>query len=174
MVFFTSDLHLGHGNIIKHCTRPFRNVDEMDAALIANWQARVADADTVYILGDLFFRSAYEHTAVLKQLTGVKHLIIGNHDKNWMKKVSLPDYFASVTPALKITHEGKKLFLCHCPVLEFNADYLIHGHVHNNRSDENWPKFKALENALNAGVEINNYMPVTFDELKANNALFRL
>jgi calcineurin-like phosphoesterase family protein len=174
MVYFTSDLHFGHGNIIKHCTRPFKDADEMDAVLIKNWQARVADGDTVYILGDMFFRSSYGHAAVLEQLKGTKHLIIGNHDKNWMNRVDLPRFFASVQQALKITHDGKKLFLCHCPVLEFNADYLVHGHIHNNRSDENWPKFKALENVLNAGVEINGYMPVTFEELAANNRLFRL
>ena len=174
MIYFTSDLHLGHGNIIKHCARPFRDVDEMDAALIANWRARVKDGDTVYILGDLFFRAAYGHEGVLKRLPGIKHLIVGNHDKNWMKRVRLPEFFASVQPALKINHGHNRLFLCHCPVLEFNADYMVHGHVHNNRSDPDWPLFRASDKALNAGVEINNYMPVTFEELKANNEKFRL
>ena len=174
MVYFTSDLHFGHDRIIEHCTRPFRNSAEMDAVLIKNWQARVTDGDVVYILGDMFFSPSYDHVGVLKQLKGTKHLITGNHDTNWIKRVDLPKYFASVQQALKITHDGKKLFLCHIPVLEFNGDYQVHGHVHNNRSDENWPKFKALENVLNAGVEVNGYTPVTFEELVANNKLFRL
>jgi len=34
MIFFTADLHFGHENIIKHCNRPFKSADEMDAMLI--------------------------------------------------------------------------------------------------------------------------------------------
>ena len=57
MVFFTSDLHLGHRNIIQLCNRPFSSIDEMDQRFIEKWNEKVTDADTVYILGDLMFRN---------------------------------------------------------------------------------------------------------------------
>lgn len=68
MIYYTSDLHLGHANIIKLCHRPFADVDEMNAVLITNWNARVANSDTVYICGDLMFRSAIDPELFLRQL----------------------------------------------------------------------------------------------------------
>lgn len=53
MVYFTSDLHLGHENVIKLCNRPFDSIEEMDEALIRNWNRKVTNGDTVYVLGDL-------------------------------------------------------------------------------------------------------------------------
>ena len=52
-IFFTSDLHFGHKNIIRFDNRPFSTVEEMDEALIRNWNAKVSDEDTVYVLGDI-------------------------------------------------------------------------------------------------------------------------
>lgn len=96
MIYFTSDQHFGHSNILKHTGRPFSSIEEMDAALIRNWNAKVHRNDIVYILGDLFFRNSTPAEEYLHQLKGVKHLIIGNHDKDWMKRTNLSGHFASV------------------------------------------------------------------------------
>ena len=85
---YTSDLHLGHANVIRHCDRPFADADEMDAALINNWNAKVHRNDTVYIVGDFLFRAKRPAEGYLSSLKGKKHLIIGNHDKYWMKKIN--------------------------------------------------------------------------------------
>ncbi|OUN81344.1 hypothetical protein B5G06_10770 [Flavonifractor sp. An52] len=53
MIFFTSDLHLGHENCIRLCNRPFSSIEEMDETLIENWNRKITGKDTVYILGDL-------------------------------------------------------------------------------------------------------------------------
>jgi len=81
MTYFTADQHFGHANIIKLCNRPFSDVQEMDEALITNWNRRVTNGDTIYIIGDLFFRNSVPAEEYLKRLKGRKHLILGNHDK---------------------------------------------------------------------------------------------
>ena len=73
MNYFTSDLHLGHRNIIRLCNRPFATIEEMDETLIRNWNAKVTNGDTVYILGDLLFRNEKPAEEYLKQLKGKKH-----------------------------------------------------------------------------------------------------
>lgn len=173
MIYFTSDLYLGHANIIRLCHRPFANVDEMNAALIANWNVRITNGDTVYICGDLMFRTATEPELFLRQLRGKKHLIVGNHDSSWMKKVELSKHFESVEN-LKIISDGRrKITLCHYPMMSFEGKYLIHGHIHNNRNDTYWKLLRSMDNALNASVELHDYTPVPFDELLQNNNLFK-
>ncbi|MDR1827539.1 MAG: hypothetical protein LBR29_04360 [Methylobacteriaceae bacterium] len=145
----------------------------MDEALIANWNARVTGGDTVYILGDLMFRAAEAPDHYLARLNGRKHLILGNHDLAWVKKVDLPKYFVSVE-RLTVINTGKcKATLCHYPMMCHEGEYLLYGHIHNHRNDAFWPLLRTMEKALNAGVEVNNYQPVTFDELIENNRLFR-
>lgn len=69
MIYYTSDLHLGHANIIKLCNRPFADIDEMNRVLISNWNSRVTNGDTIYIMGDLCFRTA-DVEDLIKQLKG--------------------------------------------------------------------------------------------------------
>ena len=58
MTYFTSDQHFGHFSIIRLSHRPFASADEMDKTMIAKWNAKVKVGDTIYVLGDLFFRFA--------------------------------------------------------------------------------------------------------------------
>ena len=82
-IFFTSDTHFGHANIIKYCARPFASVQEMNRELIARWNAVVGPRDTVYHLGDFAFGKASEAPTFLRKLNGAKKILIrGNHDRN--------------------------------------------------------------------------------------------
>ncbi len=177
MIYFTSDLHLGHANIINHCKRPFSSVDEMDERLISMWNARVQPNDTVYVLGDLIFRSAAAPESYLSRLRGKKHLILGNHDSAWTKKADMPLHFLSVERFTEISDGRHKITLCHYPLMSWNqmakGSYMIHGHVHNNCEATYFSLMKTMPNLLNAGVEINEYRPVTFDELVKNNERFK-
>jgi calcineurin-like phosphoesterase family protein len=171
MIYFTADLHLGHANVIRFCNRPFASAGEMDEALIANWNETIKGNDDVYILGDLFYRNETPAEKTLKRLKGRKHLILGNHDKRWVRGIDLTKYFAEVTNLLMYKRDGVKYTLCHYPMLSWEGrgrgGDMIHRHIHNN------PLGCADPFLLNAGVEINGYKPVTLDELIANNERFR-
>ena len=175
MIFFTADTHFGHGNVIRFCGRPFPSAGEMDEALIQNWNARVTGNDTVYILGDLFFRSA-DAEEVLRRLKGKKRLIVGNHDSSWMTKFDYSRYFLSVDKFLETSDGKRSLTLCHYPLLTWKhaqRSYMIHGHIHNDTSADYWPLLAARDNVPNAGVDINAFRPVSFDELLENNRRFK-
>jgi calcineurin-like phosphoesterase family protein len=169
MIFYISDTHFGHANIIKLCNRPFADVDEMNEVLITKWNTTVTNQDTVYICGDLIFRSATDPDMFLGRLKGKKHLIIGNHDQSWMSKVVLNRYFESVDNLKIIAAPEGKITLCHYPMMSYGGRYHIFGHIHNNKSDTYWSLLRSMNNAMNASVEINNYEPVIFEELVRNN-----
>ena len=173
MTYFTSDQHFGHFNIIRLCSRPFGTVEEMDEALLSKWNAKVKAADTVYILGDLFFRAA-KVEPILKALNGHKHLIVGNHDHTRRKRVEASD-FASVQTLKEVEVDGRVLTLCHYPMLSYpqaRRGYMVYGHIHNNVRDDYWPLIARRSRMLNAGVDVNDFEPVTFDELVENNRAF--
>lgn len=173
MIFFTADTHFGHANIIRFCKRPFATVEEMDETLVANWNNRVGNGDTVYFLGDLFFRASLNKVwDILGRLKGKKHLILGNHDSSWMKGELASRHFVEVTHFLDVSVGGRHLVMCHYPMVcwgDKGKSWMIHGHIHNNRHSDYWPLLQARERVLNAGVEINGYAPVPFEELLENN-----
>lgn len=180
MIYYTSDLHFGHANIMKHCRRPFSCVEEMDEVLIERWNKRVHKNDTVFILGDIVWRKALV-PFYMQRLKGKKVLIAGNHDE-WVKDKGTHAYFEKVVRYEEIKIDGRPLTMCHYPMLEWNASrregerrlgFLIHGHIHNRVSEEYRPLF-IKHNALNAGVDINGFSPVTFEELLENNMRFKL
>ena len=146
MIYFTADTHFGHENVIRFCGRPYTTAAEMDEALVE------------------------------KRLKGKKRLLVGNHDGSWMTKVDVSRYFASVDLMLELSDGRHALTLCHYPLLTWKhakKSYMIHGHIHSDTGADFWPLLVARDNVLNAGVDINGYQPVTFDELLENNRIFK-
>ena len=178
MIYFTADLHLGHKNIIKLCDRPFNSIEEMDKVLIANWNRKVKRNDTVYIVGDFVWDKS-DVKGYVEILNGKKILIVGNHDK-WVKDEAIGRLFDKITNYEEVSLNGHQMTLCHYPMIEWKNSrkegttklgYLIYGHIHNNIKAEYELLFNTT-NALNAGVDINNFEPVSFDELVDNNRKF--
>ncbi|NLI92019.1 MAG: hydrolase [Peptococcaceae bacterium] len=176
MIYYTADQHFGHSNIIRFCDRPFKNVAEMDETLINNWNNAVSDDDIVYILGDLVFRSEKSASYYVDRLKGTKHLILGNHDHKWIKNCNLHKHFESVSCYLEIKDGKRRIALCHYPMLSWGGAARgalhIYAHIHNKKDGLAFETLKQMINALNAGVEINDYRPVTLDELIFNNRKF--
>lgn len=137
-VFFTSDTHFFHTNIIKYC--PYRNIfssiTEMNYSLVSYWNSRIHENDVVFILGDVMFGSSQGRIDFLSELKGRKFLIPGNHDHDVLKKKRFISLFEEVLPSLTPIHFGEHfLVLCHYPLdswqyKEKGAIHL-HGHCHN-------------------------------------------
>lgn len=174
VIYFTADLHWGHENILGFCRRPFLSLEEMNERLIENWNRRVRGNDTVFVLGDMFFRCD-DAESILARLRGKKRLITGNHD-TWVQRIDCARYFDSVDSFLETTDGKRALTLCHYPLLTWKhakRSYMIHGHIHDDRTSDYWPLIQARDNVLNAGVDINQYQPVTFEELLENNRAYK-
>ena len=158
MIFFTSDLHLGHENCIRLCNRPFSSIEEMDETLIENWNHKVTGKDTVYILGDLIYRSQKPPEEYLRRLQGKKQ------------------FFESVNNLLYVADGKRQHTLCHYPMMSWPhimRCYMVFGHIHGNTDADYWPLIQANERMLNAGVDVNHFEPVTFEEMEANNFLYK-
>lgn len=176
MNLYTSDLHFGHRNVINFDHRPFQDAEEMDHYMIALWNSRVQPDDTVYIVGDLCYRSERGAEWYLRQLKGRKILILGNHDGPILDNPRALHYLEGVEKMMDIRDEDKRICLCHYPLAEWNGYYRgawhIYGHIHN-RKDEAFEFMKTKERALNAGCMINNYAPASLNELIRNNERFK-
>ena len=172
-VFFTSDTHFNHANIIGFCSRPFKNVDEMNETLITNWNRVVGADDIVFHLGDFCLGGSAEWTNVLNRLNGKIYLIVGNHDMKNLRQ-SYYDRFEEIVMQKHIEIGKQKIYLNHCPFLCYGGAYKntwqLFGHVHTSKN--NTGKDASRLNMLfptqyDVGVDNNNFTPVSFDQVKA-------
>ena len=165
MNYYISDTHFNHKNIIDMCGRPFCNADEMNEAIIANWNCVVREDDDVYFLGD-FARSNAEH--FLNRLNGKKHLIIGNHDFKMLKNIDVQKYFESVDIYLKIKDGNYDVVLFHYPICEwdgfFSGAIHLYGHVHN-AINERTEFMNNQKNCYNVSADVSSFIPRTLKQI---------
>lgn len=175
-VWFTSDLHFRHKNIVKFTNRGVHTTeDNHDEWLIQLWNATVAKGDVVYHLGDLSFaRHAEDTLAILRQLNGTKHLIKGNHDysKNFIRyseisNVHTHDYLEK-TFEFKLSPDHVRLqhvVMFHFPIGSYHrqshGSWHLHGHCHGNYLDS---KGKMLDVGIDSSY--NLYGKHKFFDLK--------
>lgn len=146
----------------------------MNKAIVDNWNRVVSPDDTVYVLGDVFFRFGSETEPYLDRMNGTKHLIVGNHDMWYIKKPRFKELFTAINYRLVIEDEGRRVMLSHIPLTEWEGMnegcYHVYGHVHNNPS-ELAIEMRAKKNAFNAGVDVCGFTPMTLTQLiERNNA----
>lgn len=160
--YVTSDLHFGHKNIIKYENRPFDSVENMDKSIIENWNKTVNDDDLVYILGDFSWYKGEETNKILNQLKGKKILIIGNHDKNFLKDNNFDKtLFEEITNYKEIKYNKTKIIMFHYPIIDWNGKYqgsfLLYGHVHSmvNEDTKYMEKLEEKYNCLNVGIDVH-------------------
>lgn len=140
MRWWTSDLHVGHTNIIDFAGRPFYtpiiqhfalgdaevevpDVDAMNRALIDNWNDVVDQEDEVWVVGDLAMGSVNTTVPMTKRLKGRKFLVPGNHDRvhrmypKWRRFVALYEDagFTILDSQVTTDVDGSEVLVCHFP-----------------------------------------------------------
>lgn len=145
VIWFTSDTHFNHENIIRYCDRPFDSIEEMTEEFVEAWNGLVWPGHTVYHLGDFAISYGKKHEGVidsiLSRLDGQKHLIVGNHDR---KEVINSRHWVSVQhyKEIKVDLGGEhkqRIVMSHYPLRSWNqmhrGSWMLHGHCHGNLSD---------------------------------------
>ena len=171
--FFTSDTHFNHANIIKFCNRPFKDVEQMNDVMIANWNSVIGKDDTVFHLGDFCLGGVAEWTKILDRLNGKIYLIMGNHDLKNIRQGFI-SRFEHVAMQMRIEIGKKRIYLCHYPFLCFEGSYKddvwqLFGHVHTRRSNSGIDAGRLqylYPTQYDVGVDNNNFTPVSFGQVK--------
>jgi len=188
-IWFSSDHHFHHENIIKYCNRPFYTVEQMNREMIQRWNETVQPEDTVYYLGDFSLGKIEVVEPTVKSLHGKKLLIAGNHDRVHPanKKVTpisryieagFEDVVLEMTLELTLKGVKQTVKLCHLPYAPLDPDeqvdrrylkmrpkdegqLLLHGHVH-----EAWLKSKCGR-MLNVGVDRWDFYPISVEQIES-------
>lgn len=171
-IWFTSDQHFWHKNVIEYCKRPFLSLEEMHRTLIQRHRALVKETDTIYFLGDFCFGGTTKVKEILAQLSGKKVLVMGNHDiQNRAHKWAELGFDLVSEPGAP--NQINEFNLSHFPYkgtepekdrpfewqLKDDGRWLLHGHVH-----QHW---KVKGRQINCGVDVWDFWPVNLKALEA-------
>ena len=174
MIYYISDTHFRDQAIFDKCKRPFKSFEEMEQTIISNWNKKISDDDTVYVLGDLVKDDDASALEIFKSLKGHKHLIVGNHDHLLLEIIRKSNIFESIKFIDLIMDKDRKVCICHYPLMdwmEFNRKgFLVYAHVHNKtaKNGEAYGLMKEFYRnlpAYNCGVDVCGFEPRTLDEL---------
>lgn len=172
MIWFTADTHFGHANIIRLTDRPYRTVGEMDRALVANINARVAPTDELYVLGDFSYRITVEEARAIRGRIRCRHVHIlrGNHDKDWSNP-SVAGTFMVEAPIAILKAQDARLVLSHYPLEDWQGQshgaIMLHGHIHSRGTAYNELCRSQGMLRYDVGVDANGYAPVSLDDILA-------
>lgn len=189
MVWFTSDNHFFHKNIIRLSKRPFSGMFEMHEHLIAEWNKRVKHNEIVYVLGDFSFSSVNMTKSIVSRLNGKKILITGNHDMAAHKMLAAGFDEVHENIYIHLGSEKQKFFLSHFPYhpmvgyQKFNKDKVRinypfekvdQRYMHKRIVDDgtSWLLHGHVHGAwrqngrqINVGVDVWDYVPVSHEKI---------
>lgn len=197
-IFFTSDWHIGHANVIGYSNRPFKDVEHMSRVLVNNYNAAVPKDGLCYFIGDMGLCKDEVLNKVMKQLNGTKVLVLGNHDNNPNSMYNRG--FDVVTYGITLLIAKKRVTLSHCPLYgvyredvsrmerategenwhgetkprmkifttKDEGQYHLHGHIHSPNGGKS---SKILDRQYDVGVDANNYRPVSISQIESFIAL---
>lgn len=142
-IYVTSDLHFFHKNILRFNpeTRPYTSIEEMNEALIENWNSVVSPEDDVYDLGDFAFAGVSRQISILERLNGRHHLIRGNHDQMWRKQQNIDralknGWFDSIQDYIELKYNRATVCMFHYAPRVWNkshhGSYFLYGHSHGS------------------------------------------
>ena len=174
-VFFTSDTHFGHKNVIQYSDRPWETVEDMNEGLIERWNSRIGKNDTVYHLGDFCLTKRVDLIDPwLCRLNGQIRLVRGNHD-DWVKRFDrlsdeakekikwIRDY---AERTFEVDGKKWKLILSHFPMLFWHNSHhgsiMLHGHCHGHAQQHN-----VGVRRYDVGVDANDWYPVQLEDIVA-------
>ncbi len=189
-VYFTSDWHIGHANVLVFDQRPFKDLDHMHRVLINNYNATVGEQDICYFLGDMGLGKGDTLRKVVSELNGTKVCVLGNHDKGATAMHRLG--FDVVLQMASIEVAGKLVTMTHCPLrgvwredcsdmkgaqpgdswhkewkhgelfsLPDFGQYHLHGHTQKG------PEERILDRQMDVGVRANGYRPVSVSVIES-------
>jgi calcineurin-like phosphoesterase family protein len=152
MLYFISDTHFGHKNILKYDGRPFSSIEEHDETLLNNINSVLKPGDTLWHLGDVAWSQKSYEWFFENLKTEIKiNLIKGNHDN----RGSLPWFTPKDVAEIKF--ENRRFFLSHYPHLSwpnrFHDSIHLFGHVHG--------KLKGVGRSMDVSANMINYTPIS-------------
>lgn len=174
MIYVTSDLHFCHNRDFVYRPRGFGTVQEMNRAIVENWNNVVAPDDDVYVLGDIMLNDNAEGARLFKNLKGQIHIVLGNHDTE--ERIGLYHHFYNVVEVeygLPLKYNGYRFYLSHYPTLSARDDEAkplkkqrinLCGHTHTSDKFYDWDKGRIYHVELDA----HGCTPVSLDKIIAD------
>ena len=189
-IFFTSDWHVSHDNVLTFDKRPFKDMDHMCESLIKRYNATVQEKDVCYFLGDMGWGERLKK--VVDRLNGTKILILGNHDKK--QQAMMNSGFDAVVHAASMYIINELVTMTHCPLrgvyredttgmrgcdgtenwhkehkhtqfsIEDEGQFHLHGHIHSPNGGKST---KILDRQMDVGVVAWKYRPVSISEIES-------
>jgi len=178
-IYFISDFHVGHKNVLEFDGRPFKNTDEMHVELIKRWNSVIGDDDIVYYLGDLAFCRDELAKWFIYSLKGKIHFIKGNHDKmKTLRKFGRWEEIYEYGTEIFVKDEDLKsargangyqqIIMCHYPFMSWNrahyGSWHLHGHCHGSLMKSNQAYYK--RKVMDVGCNVIDYTPASYEEIK--------
>jgi len=155
-IFFTSDQHFLHKNILTYCpNRQFETIEEHDKHIFDVWNTKINKNDFVFMLGDVALCSNIQKICdLLISLNGDKFLIVGNHDFKRLKYISFRNIFKFISyenHTIYVTFNNKRtsILLNHYPIYDFITNFHLHGHQHKPYTKQK----HFLKNMMDIGVD---------------------